>query len=473
MTGGYSRTSAVDKPLILDASRSKDANINPSLNLPSNLTFSWRCTIASIVGYGSDCKYVFSGDMSKVAKASQTIVNMTLGERYLVTVTATAADGRSDSADIQVTPVSPGAAQVLLTSLSTRFNRPNVLQLFARVQSSAAQMVTWSLKGDSNNLDLGPLALTKVSKNFTAIETQVGVVYPLSIGANTFTPGRLYTFRLTSSSIGFPAQYGFGEITLECNSPPTSGILNVLPRNGTAVVTKFLMQSDNWYDSDYPLYYTFKYTLQTSSGNVTTLTNEIAYGNFYIVMSKSEKKFINSPLPNGIQSMGYAVTCLGEVADSLGAASYGSREVTVFPLLESQGDVALFLANSLTDSLSTAFSSGNMDIVLQSINVAASTISLINCSLASPTYCTSLNREVCSVSAQTCGFCLDGFVGVVGPANRRCVRASAGGHPGQNCTVDGDCIYGPCRKGFCSVAHKLCPSLTQDMPCSGNGYCRY
>ena len=332
----------------------------------------------SVIGFGSDCDFIFSKDMSSTVIGTKVVTNMTVAERYTVTVTASATDGRYASADITVVPTTAGAAVIQVTSLAKKFNRPSALQLFARIQSSSAQMATWSLNGDSRGFDLDPVSLTQTTKNFTAFEGLIGIAFPFSIGPNVFTPGRSYTFRLTSVTINNTREFGFGEISLDCNAPPSNGVVKVRPPNGTAVLTKFIIQADNWYDADYPLYYTFKYTLQSSIGNSTGITSDTANGGFYSIMAKSEKKFAESNLPNGLPSLEYRVTCVGEVSDSLGASSYDSRLVSVYPVSQTGGDVALELASTLTDSMGAAFASGNLDSVVQTVNVIASTIGQVS-----------------------------------------------------------------------------------------------
>ena len=93
--------------------------------------------------------------------------------------------------------------------------------------------------------------------------------------------------------------------------------------------------------------------------------------------------------------------------------------------------------------------------------------------MASSSNCVSLNRNPCSDTPQTCGKCLDGFLGISGAANQQCKTASAGGGIGEACAADVDCLYGPCQNKVCSAAYKQCPSLIPGDSCSGHGSCSY
>ena len=67
---------------------------------------------------------------------------------------------------------------------------------------------------------------------------------------------------------------------------------------------------------------------------------------------------------------------VGEVVDSLGSASYAQQTVTV--LGEYDGDVALSLESYLISSVDSAFSSNNIDSVVQTVNTVASAISQVS-----------------------------------------------------------------------------------------------
>lgn len=122
--GGLFRSSAVDESLLLDASLSEDQSVDPTKRSAGEkekalaaeeeklLSFSWDCSIISIVGYGGSCSHIFQKGAS-FTSSRIAVVNMTEGYLYLVNVVATASDGRSNSASITVTPTSSGSDSLL------------------------------------------------------------------------------------------------------------------------------------------------------------------------------------------------------------------------------------------------------------------------------------------------------------------------------------------------------------------------
>ena len=57
---------------------------------------------------------------------------------------------------------------------------------------------------------------------------------------------------------------------------------------------------------------------------------------------------------------------------------------------------------------SNALASGNVDAIVQLVNTVATTVSNVNCTLASTLFCNSLNRGICASVPNTCGPCIDG-----------------------------------------------------------------
>jgi hypothetical protein len=142
VTGGYVRSSPVNKPLLLDASRSADMNLNPALNLPSRLTFSWSCSVASSQSFGSSCNYIFS-PASKLNGSVVTVTNMTFGYQYAVYIVCGSMtnDGRTGSATVSISPTAPGAGVVqMLQSSATEFNANSKLKIGARISATDAQI---------------------------------------------------------------------------------------------------------------------------------------------------------------------------------------------------------------------------------------------------------------------------------------------------------------------------------------------
>jgi len=120
--------------------------------------------------------------------------------------------------------------------------------------------------------------------------------------------------------------------------------------------------------------------------------------------------------------MNSTVLCKGVIRDNMGAGVTVSQAVSVMSSAAPGQDVASALSTVLDTQLEKAFASGNNDAVMKSINVLGSSISTVNCSAAPA--CQALNRKLCSTVTQTCGACLEGFVGIAGPSNSKCSDAS-------------------------------------------------
>ena len=143
----------------------------------------------------------------------------------------------------------------------------------------------------------------------------------------------------------------------------------------------------------------------------------------------------------------------------------------------------------LSSALSTAFTSGNINLAFQTVNNVATSVNAIDCSNAPN--CTALHRVSCLNTPNTCGSCLPNYKGVIGDYNLACspvyIASSGGsgpasapttaaapiGNPGAVCKTAGDCLYGLCTSGLCVAPPLLCASSLSSAPCSGNGKCRY
>ena len=133
---------------------------------------------------------------------------------------------------------------------------------------------------------------------------------------------------------------------------------------------------------------------------------------------------------------------------------------------------SLNTTNFLSSSLKTNIAVGNVNGILQSINLASSIVSSKNCS-AAPN-CSALNRHDCLGAINTCADCLNGYKGVMGDSNTRCLEAStATGATGSKCKLDSDCLYHQCDSGICIAPQKICQSSVPGAVCSGHGSCRY
>lgn len=158
------------------------------------------------------------------------------------------------------------------------------------------------------------------------------------------------------------------------------------------------------------------------------------------------------------------------VSDNLGAEALSSILVTI----NSKPDFNVteyYLGNKLSEQ----DVGNNFQVPL--INVVATTLNVINCSLTSPSFCHGLNRGICGsgsiseVQENRCGRCLAGFSSDVILGNTPCKNISSTvviGKNGSSCSTDSDCDYNNCRDNICITPIRRCPN-----DCSGRGKCNY
>ena len=165
------------------------------------------------------------------------------------------------------------------------------------------------------------------------------------------------------------------------------------------------------------------------------------------------------------------MTGIAYPTDQLGASARATDIVNV-------GSVTVTIAelSNLTGALlSASFESGDVEGVFQTMVASSSVLNAPNCTVS----CGPLNRGACPVDG-TCGDCLDGYVGVIGPLNDPCwapadtctsgardgdeTDVDCGGTcapcavAGAACLDDSDCYYGWCATAnmSCAIPIKQC-----------------
>lgn len=454
--GGSTRQFSLDKLLLLDASSSSDED-----SLTAALTYRWSCTISSITSYGSDCSSVFGSSSTTASTISVAPYTLLSSLSYTFQVLVSSVDGRTSTSSVFVQPTGAGGVTVSITSLTSLINVDRKLSLsgvlFANYTSSSVQVFAfWSVYFSGSLVDVTPL--TSASSNFTSAEVKKSITYPLAYSANTFVEGRTYSFRLTAYPTYDKSLASYTETTITINKPPSGGSVSLSPSSGDALSTSFYIFALLWTSSNLPLQYSFTYQVSSSQNELTIRAlNQISY--------------TYSTLPAGTQANSYQLTIKNYAVDSYSAQSVAVSAVSPVVKVNSNANIT----NILSSSLSNSFSSGNVDGAVQAVNNIASTVNIVNCTLASSTFCASMNRDVCSSVPNTCGSCLTGFKGIVGNANTKCFNSTSSssiGSVGSACVSNSDCLYGLCRQFACIEPNKTCASSSNDV-CSGNGVCKF
>jgi hypothetical protein len=452
--GGNKRIVPTVGTLTLDASASNDENVPPSQS--SGLTYAWSCTYANPEAFGQTCAAVLVGVN---AARSTLVVDATLFDAtylYGFQVIAKSADGRRAVATVTVQPQGGGSStQTSISSLTTKVNPTAKIIIEATLQANYALDSAWTAYVDGTSASF--TALTPVTDTLTRDQVKTGLAFPLVVPGSTFAAGSKVTFRLTANSAGAPDHFAsYSEIAIAVNAPPTGGSVSVSPPSGSALSTLFTITALDWSDDpeDLPLTYSFRYQISASRGALTLQGRSL-----------SNKVASNLPAGSAINSDIVTISC--SAFDASLAEAVSTVDVTVSE--NADLDVGQYLADQL-DSVGAV---GNADAVGQVIGNVASTVNKVNCTLARPSYCASLNRGPCEDTSQTCSSCLDGFTGVFGDYNSLCLatrRRRLSGDIGDSCSDGGDCLLGLCEDSVCAAPVKSCPSVSDDV-CSGHGTC--
>ena len=447
--GGYSRQVSLDQVLLLDASISSDEDTKTP-----TLFYSWSCSVGSLDNFGSSCNLNMTLATTSSGVFTLPQYAMTVSTIYNFVVIVSTIDQRRDSKIVTITALLPGAPVIVSANTQVKFNSDRALTIPAIVTADVPVSCYWTASTGNTPVSL-TTALTTVSRTFLASEAVSGVSYPLLIPAETFTPGRTYTFRLSSSPLKYPALVTHTDIVLIANSPPHGGYAFASPSTGVALNTTFSFATSGWVSdvTDYPLSFNFAYQLATLKAAL-------------IINVLSPLPYTSSPLPPGLPSLKNAVVIIANAIDVFGSAANATTSVTV--LLDPHQSPSRFLTQYLSKSLL----SGNTDGAFSTMNLVSSAISTNNCS-ASPN-CTVLHRNNCLLTVNTCGSCLFGYKGIVGDANTPCFSSSSvNGAIGSPCLISANCLYDLCTDGACVAPKKTCPSSSPDTICSGHGRCSY
>ena len=419
--------------------------------------------MSSLVNFASPCsfgRYLKTRTSLVTIPSNQLSVNYT----YSIIVAAKSADGRTSSQTISVTTLAPGVPIVTIPSKRSKFNADSVLQLNGLFVANYSLRATWNATFSGAAMSLAGAAMTPLVKIFSLQQaTNPSTTFPLAIAANTFIAGRQYTFTLYAYNARNPGVFAYSQVVLNVNSPPTGGRIAVTPTTGYALQTSFFTSQSGWIDDleDYPLTYDFLYQL----------TNKVVAGQpkIFTILTLSALSSVSSVLPAGLATESNQVRMYGRAEDIYLSASNVSMYVKV-TTGGNNSDPSAYLKGALAK----AMASGDTDAVYQSMNLAASSLSVVVCS-AAPN-CTALNREGCGGTINTCGSCLSGYTGIVGDSNKQCKSStdkSGNGAAGDSCSKDTDCRYGSCKHNQCAVPDQTCPTSVASKVCSGHGQCNF
>jgi hypothetical protein len=295
-----------------------------------------------------------SGSVATLSTPKITIAkdSMKLDTSYALRMVVSSVDGRSAAQIVTLSAVETGSAQVQISSTFVKFNPGSTLKISATLTATYAVTTLWSVR-TSSGVVVPFTALTPTTQQISAVDAANSIAFPLSISANTFTAGSVFSFRLTVGPIGNAdiTRQTFSEIMLTVNSVPTGGVVSSDPTDGTALVTSFVISTSGWATAaeNFPLYFAFSYQ------DPITLS-------FLTITALSLRAFVAAALPAGLVTQSYLIALQGQAVDIFSSSSLATSSVKVIR------SANLDITNILTSNLDSGFSTGNVNLVFQTIN---------------------------------------------------------------------------------------------------------
>ena len=276
------------------------------------------------------------------------VLTPTVSYAFLVVVTSL--DGRSDTKTVLVKATSVGTAMPVISTSFSVFNPKSKLVVNSYISSATAVTAEWSVFTPLG-VPVPFIAQTPSYRLFPATDASANILFPISLDGDALFGGRVYIFRLTLSATSDPTMRSYAEIDLTANSPPTGGYVLSVPPEGGALVTKFLISSPGWTTgvANFPLSFAFSFTLSARSPYLT-------------LAASSLRSSTTSTLPAGLSTENNLVTLHVEAADIF--SSFGVASTTARVSLNASTNISSILSTQLK----SAFSSGNVNLALQSVN---------------------------------------------------------------------------------------------------------
>jgi hypothetical protein len=440
VAGGSTQAIAIGRTLQLDASSSRDPDVNGLTGAGAGLSFAWSC-VQTAPTYFTSCALGMSG--ASAEKVTLSADNSAIGTTSIITVKVFDAT-RSSTSTVAVQAQDSSAPVVGITSSAqsvTKVNPSDRLALTATVTVQSSCTAEWSV--DEPSITLKTAAITPIS---SVIPTGTTRTVYLGLASNVLPLRAALQFTLSCGT-------SLSTIVVTTNGPPLPGTFTVTPSTGSEVSTPFSFSAAVWSDPDLPLSYQFGF--MTSSSGVGL-----------VAQGRSEASYTSTTMPAGDALDQFHMTCTVTVFDVLNAASKAQTVVTVAPMQDKQE-----LQKAMLDQLTS--SAGNNDAVKNAVAVGSAVINAVSC--ADAPSCATYNREACSKVQNTCGACLTGYVGEAGDKNAMCVSVGAAstvttegtGSDGSSCASNADCTgWLTCNTQLsspvCYLADKTCPDRCFD-----------
>jgi hypothetical protein len=334
-----------------------------------------------------------------------------------------------------VTIVAPNEPSALISNLieKPKYNSKDFIKLRASVSSFYPLQYNWTFNSPNYKDILKSHCLTPFFSFLSSGDNNVFfILKPYALSSSS-----VYTFTFSIGNIQ-------SSINISINEPPKNGNFIVSPNNGIELNTSFFFESNFWTDSDLPLKYLYGYFLQDDF--IVRGFNQIHY-------SYSFLPFSSLPL-----------LCYSTIIDSYDADTNEYYNVNVNKLNLQLNQFNHLIQEKLENK------ANDINSVKNIVSVSSSILNSNNCSNL-PFNCPQLNRENCFSTVNTCGKCLNGFIGLIGDSNSMCFDNNKNNNNNNNYFEKKTCNNNCSNNGICIYKHKLTGELWNDNCLFNMPYC--
>lgn len=408
------------------------------------LSYKWSCKRLALSNFGSSCNSALTNSTSALATfLSSNLTNTnTINDEFEVTLYISDTLGQSASTSIKITISQSFVPSIQFAAINTKYNPQSKILISASISCPLSTCYA--------NWSISTLFANEISTSQVYYPSLKGsVTLQFAIKSLSLLAGNSYNLQLSAAysklslSLTDESQYfSVSSVTIIANKPPSDGTISVNPTTGYTLTTTFLLQTSSWYSSseNLPLAYTFGYYKISTEKSI-------------LVKSRDQNQYINSALGQGLIESNYSITCqviAYDIYDSFGSAS------TIVNVLPQNSSFNFF--NFAQSYISKAFLTNDVNVISQTISSTVFALNAVNCSTKSEKFCSSINRQRCSSTSNTCGSCQSGYIGLDGDANTLCFLPESAKSVSSLCTSNQECITSLCVDGRCGFANKLCPN---------------
>jgi len=444
--GGKERSGSIDSLVTFD-SDSYDKDFPRASYDPSGLIYQWTC-MERLPNFGDACPGAIEGATTWAASIPANRFARPETATYDITLFVKNVVGKSADYFVTITMVSEKMPELAMESTLAKYNPSAKLQLSGTIFAEFEGWAQWTSPSFSN-VQLDAMLLTSRKMSFAAGDNIIG----MALKPSFLVGGVSYTFMLsaTYSKVNTDSIDAFDALTVLMNSPPSVGSVTIEPATGFALQDEFTMQAADFTDDkdDLPLQYLIQ--IYDDPSVITT------------IKPYSQITYVTTKLGQGLAVKSFVRTIKACAQDKLGASSCGIGIVAVNEIPAAQLEAA---ASAMMEQ---AFANSDPAEAANAVNAATAALNKRDCTLPSPlTDCSTIGRKACEEgsSAQTCGPCLVGLIGVNGDSNNACSDPNVVKKVGETCSADSQCATAYCKDLICDERNKKCKAN-----CSGHGTC--